>query len=131
AGELLLHHRKHKSLEFGVWSLESIRGHEAANAAPSRRTPNSKPETPNSFLLVLLLFRGGLLAVAGLLVLLLELLDPAGGVHELHFTREERVAGTGDFQPVERVLVAVLPLGRLVGLDARAGQKREVGGRVH
>src|SRR5205085_8795383 len=76
---------------------------------------------------------GGLLAAllaAGPVVLLLELLDAAGRVHELHLAGEERVRGAGDVQRDQRVLLAVLPDGGLVRLGAGARQEREVGRRV-
>src|SRR5262245_28889008 len=44
-----------------------------------------------------LLFLGGFLALPLPVVLLLELLDPAGGVEVLHLAREERMAGRADF----------------------------------
>src|SRR5579883_353993 len=60
---------------------------------------------------------GDLLPVGRVLVLLLELLDPPGGVDELHLPGEERVAGGRDFELVERVLVPVGPLDLVVRLD--------------
>src|SRR5262249_36295949 len=63
-------------------------------APPGARTgaPGGAGPTRNGPPLLGLLFL--LLAVVG--VLLLEALDPAGGVHELHLAGEERVAGRAD-----------------------------------
>src|SRR6476659_6993791 len=95
---------------------------------------NTKHETPDTDSLLLFgLALGGLALLAAhlrVLVAVLELLDAAGGVHQLHLAGEERMAGAGNVQLAERVFLAVGPLDRLVRLHARAGEEREVGGRV-
>src|SRR3546814_31515 len=63
-------------------------------------------------------------------VALLELVDAAAGVHHLVLAGVERVRGRGDVDLGQRVLVAVLPLDRLLGGDRRAGQELEVGSHV-
>src|SRR5690606_5500709 len=60
----------------------------------------------------------------------LELVDAAAGVHHLVLAGIERVRGRGDLDLDQRVLVAVLPLDRLLAGDRRAGEELEVGSHV-
>ena len=64
-------------------------------------------------------------------VLLLELLDAAGRVEELHLAGEERVRRTGNIELDERVLFAVAPLDRVIRFDRGPRQEREIRRRVH
>ena len=66
-----------------------------------------------------------LLAVASA-ELLLELLDAAHRVNKLLFTGVERVRVAGDVNVVDRVLVSVFPLDRVLGSDRRTSQNCEV-----
>src|SRR5580693_687114 len=83
------------------------------------------PSTNSGLLLLfrclLVLGRGGLAlglgAVLGVLVPVLEFLHAASGVEQFHLAGEERMAGTGDFQLVERVLLAIGPLDGLIRVD--------------
>lgn len=63
-------------------------------------------------------------------VTLAELVDAAAGVHDLVLARVERVRGGRDVDLDQRVLVAVLPLHRLLGRHRGTGQKRKVRGDV-
>lgn len=46
---------------------------------------------------------------------LVEFVNPACGVYELHFTREKRMGLAGNFQFDERILIAIFPDNRIVG----------------
>ena len=61
----------------------------------------------------------------------LEFLNAAGGVDKLHLARKERVRGAGDVELHERIFLAIGPFDGFTALDGGAGQKREIGGRVH
>src|SRR5690606_25919978 len=76
--------------------------------------------------------RAGVAPAAGSLlrVALAELVHAAAGVHQLLLARVERVRRRGDFDLDQRVLVAVLPLHRLLAGEGRAGEDLEVGGHV-
>src|SRR5690606_14887887 len=63
-------------------------------------------------------------------VALLELVDAAAGVHDLVLAGVERVRGRGDVDLDQRVLVAVLPLHRLLAGEGRTGQEPEVRSHV-
>src|SRR5690606_777018 len=63
-------------------------------------------------------------------VALLELVDAAAGVHHLVLAGVERMGRRGNLDLGQRVLVAVLPLDRLLGGDGRAGEELEVGSHV-
>src|SRR5690606_37742935 len=70
-------------------------------------------------------FRVRLLGVA-----LLELVDAAAGVHDLVLAGVERVRGRRDVHLDQRVLVAIVPLDRLLAGEGRTGQEPEVRGHV-
>src|SRR5690554_255930 len=70
--------------------------------------------------------RAALLGVA-----LAELVDPAAGVHDLVLARVERVRGRGHLDLDQRVLVAVLPLDRLLGGGAEGGTGEDLEVRGH
>src|SRR5690606_35748056 len=76
--------------------------------------------------------RAGVAPAAGSLlrVALAELVHAAAGVHQLLLTRVERVRRRGNLDLDQRVLVAVLPLHRLLAGEGRAGEDLEVGGHV-
>src|SRR5690606_21440715 len=65
---------------------------------------------------------GGLLGVT-----LAEAVDAAAGVHDLLLAGVERVRGRDDVDLDQRILVALLPLHRLLAGQRGAGQERDVG----
>jgi hypothetical protein len=58
---------------------------------------------------------------------LVEFVNTASSIHELHFTGEEGVTVSRNFHFNQWILVAVFPSDFLFGINARAAQERVVG----
>src|SRR5690554_5211334 len=76
--------------------------------------------------------RGRARGALGLLgVALAELVDPTAGVHDLVLPGVERVRGRGHLDLDQRILVAILPLDRLLGGGAQGGTGEDLEIRGH
>jgi len=73
---------------------------------------------------------GSVFGATTLAVPLLEAFDTTGGIDDLHLPGEEGMAGAGQLNLRERVLVAIFPCDSFTCRNCGAGEDREVGGRV-
>jgi hypothetical protein len=84
-------------------------------------------DTPYMFMGAMLF---ALLGVPGSGKFLVEFVNPARSVYELHFTREKRMGLAGNFQLHERILFTVLPHNGVIGGGTGTRQEGFITGEI-